>query len=591
MPENDEQNPVVVSTVSNRKQRRGSNDSGADVSSSSEIKARGLNKVATSAMSIRTGSNYGGNQGMFAGPNTMMGTATNIYSPHLSTDFLELPRTRSERRAYYRHFYENDPYVHAAINLHTELPLSKIRLTLPKSSDPDKNQRILKFYEDMVDRIDLLEKLIDATREYHVIGEAFLFAEDREVEVPEELLYQDVSTIEEDGTHEEHVELRDNAEAIAEKYVRNNYEGWQALKILPPDQVQIENVPFAKTSRIELEPDDETRELVNRAAVEPAAAEKAQAIPEQIKDYIRRGENLPLDTDPYEGSFCYHLARNKPDYRDHGTSTLQCVLRPLVHKDKLRQAQASIASRAMTPKRLVWAEDLSEPDVDDLREQVNLALLDPDHSIITNYQVNWEEINARDRLLDLKGEHDIIEKELFAGLGVTRAMLTGDAMYSGERINLEVINNKYMLYRERMQKYVDDYLFKPVAAKRGWTEKDEFGNERLLHPRLSFTRLAIRDNRDTFDTMFNLYQKGSLSVSYILELFNLDPQAVRERIERDLFTVSDPTFNEMVRNIYSEVGRNIVESSDIVERLVDYLSEASNYEIEYVEQEEGGGRY
>ena len=44
-----------------------------------------------------------------------------------STDFLELPQSLDEQRNYYRFFYRSDPFVGQAIDLHTELPLSKLR--------------------------------------------------------------------------------------------------------------------------------------------------------------------------------------------------------------------------------------------------------------------------------------------------------------------------------------------------------------------------------------------------------------------------------------------------------------------------------
>lgn len=42
--------------------------------------------------------------------------------------------------------------------------------------------------------------------------------------------------------------------------------------------------------------------------------------------------------------------------------------------------------------RLITAEGLTEEQLDNLREQVNRAFTDPDFSIITNYNVNWQEI-------------------------------------------------------------------------------------------------------------------------------------------------------------------------------------------------------
>ena len=71
-----------------------------------------------------------------SGGGTTSASAGNFYSPELSTDFLELPQSIDEKRNYYRFFYQSHPFVGQAIDLHTELPLSKIRLGMPKAKDP-----------------------------------------------------------------------------------------------------------------------------------------------------------------------------------------------------------------------------------------------------------------------------------------------------------------------------------------------------------------------------------------------------------------------------------------------------------------------
>ena len=115
---------------------------------------------------------------------------------------------------------------------------------------------------------------------------------------------------------------------------------------------------------------------------------------------------------------------------------------------------------------------------------------------------------------------------------------------------------------------------------------DEDGDEVIICPRLSFTRLALRDNNDTFDALFNLYQKGSLDVDVILELLNIDPVSTREKLEEAMFTVNDPTFNEVMRGIYGDVGRAIAENSNAAQRIAEYLK------LEYnPPEEEGGGRF
>jgi hypothetical protein len=150
------------------------------------------------------------------------------------------------------------------------------------------------------------------------------------------------------------------------------------------------------------------------------------------------------------------------------------------------------------------------------------------------------------------------------------------------------MNTEYLLLREILQDYVENYLFKPVARKKGFIEYDDYGNEILLYPRLSFTRLAIRDNDQFFDAAFQLYQKGSISIDLILDILNIDPESTKEKIEKDLFTVNDSIFNEVMRNIYTNAAAPLVEQTDLVKKLADYLK------LDMVEQDttqEGASRF
>jgi len=239
----------------------------------------------------------------------------------------------------------------------------------------------------------------------------------------------------------------------------------------------------------------------------------------------------------------------------------------------------------MTPYRIIYAEDMSLEQVEELREQVDLALQDPDFSIITNFAVEWDERGADGRLLDLSNEYDLTNRQLFAGLGMTEGLMTGESVYSGDRIHLDVINTQFMLLRELLQEYVEKHLFKPMCRRMGFIEVDDAGNEKVIYPRLSFTRLPLRDDRDTFDTLFNLYQKGSLDIDIILEMLNIDPKRVHDKLKQDMGTVKDPNFNEVLRGAYSDVGRKIAENTDLAERV------AKGMGLTYKEEEEGAGRF
>jgi hypothetical protein len=512
---------------------------------------------------------------------TVTGAGGNFYSPELSTDFLELPQSLHEQWNYYRFFYRNEPFVGQAVDLHTELPISKVRIGIPKSTSRELAIASTRFCERWAKKVHLLERLLSITHDRNLIGEVFIWCEDANPEMPEEVRFETQRTIvtEEDQV-EGHkpgdvVELlveREDADEKASAWLKKNYKGWTSIRVLPPEQVRMESFNFTDERIFELIPDSKTKAIIEKAAaMDPGAIRVVESMPPEVVKAITAGVNIPLNTDPMAGSFVHYVANRKSDYEPRGRSILERCMRALVYRDKLRQAQTSIASRHMTPIRIVYGEDLNIGDVEALREQVDMALQDPDYSIIANFQVTWDEMGADQRLLDLSSEYDLTDRQLYAGLGVTEGLLSGESQYSGDRINLEVINTRYMLLRDQLQNLVEEHFFRPMCARMGFVEEDEDGEERVIVPTLSFTRLALRDNRDTFDALWNLYQKGSLDVETILELMNLDPITVRERIERDLFTVNDPTFNEVMRGIYGDTGRAIAENSDAAEKIAKAL--------------------
>jgi len=516
--------------------------------------------------------------------NTLLSQAGNFFSPQLSTDFLELPQSLRERRELLRHFYNTDELVGQAIDTHTELPLSKVRLSTPKprtcpkgfDSPEDYGAYILSRFERMCRKVKLFQRLILMVHHYWLDGNCFIFAEDSAVEVPQQIGYdrriRSVVTDEGEAVEEEEWAEKGTRETEELAYYAKHYEGWSKLIILPIDQVKITTYSFTDKIRVELIPSDRDRQVIEQAqAGDEFAASIVADMPLEVREHVENGKLIPLGTDPNEGSFVFMLSGRKGADDELGHSILERCLRNLMFREKLRQAQTSIASRAMTPKRLIWAEGLSDADVDSLREQVDLALVDPDFSIVTNYEVHWEDIGARDRLLDVSQEYEQSDRRLITGLGVTESLMSGESLYSGDRLKLEVINNRYLHLREVIQEYVHEHLFEPVGRRMGFVEQDKWGQEVVLYPQLSFTRLPLRDSQDTFDAMFNLYQKGSIPVEPILDLLNINAYDTRLGLEKDLFTVNDSTFNEILRSVYSEVGRALAEKSDIVEKIAKYL--------------------
>jgi len=352
---------------------------------------------------------------------------------------------------------------------------------------------------------------------------------------------------------------------------------WDKIIFLPPEEVAIFQYPFSNDSWAEYFP-QRIIKLVQTSVVSGhdnmSEMEEGivQRIPDEIKKMILETGKIVLDTDPMSGSFLHHIARRKSPYQDLGSSVLDRVLVPMLHKEHMKYTQLSILTRNMTPTNLIYADNVGQDALDDLRAQVDLRMMDPDYNIVTNFPVTWEQIGAENRLLDLGREYETIENQIFAAMGVTRELLTGEGTYSGTRITIEILNTMFLLTREVLQNYVEKCLFKPVAEAHGWYIKDKNGAKKYLYPKVGFNRLTIRDNAEVFDSLFQLYQKGSLPIDVIYELLNLNTSDLHERIYEDLFTVKDPNFNRLTDGLLTEAGRSISTGTDIIDRVIKYLN-------------------
>lgn len=479
---------------------------------------------------------------------------------------LYFPVTLKEKFEFYRFFYRFDPYVKAAVDLNTDLPMSRLQLRMPKMNDRKLSKRIEKFYQTMMDEIKLFDKLHSILFETNILGNAILFIE------------------------------------YDEKTKK-----WNKITLLPPEQVSVANYPMSDIKRIQYRPErlksvilkydmplntyDEYINYVNSLPEEDQSI--LQDVSYQfVKQLSQSNGILTFDTDPYSGdgedkigSFAFHFTTKRHEYQDWGVSPLECLTIPLIQKTLYQYTQTSLATRNMTPRQIISAQGITPEALQELREQVDQAMLSPDYKIVTNYNINWQTIGAENRLIDLAREYETIENQLFAGLGVTRELLTGQGMYSGNKISIQILNTKYLLVRQMLQKFVEQNLFKPVALQNGFFHDDADGNRTWYYPKIGFTRLTIRDNQQVFDALFQLYQKGSLPIGMILDIFNINSDEVDEELKRDMFTVKDATYNEMLRQIYSSVADKISESTDLAKQIAQSITGPLGRKLKYVGQD------
>lgn len=378
---------------------------------------------------------------------------------------------------------------------------------------------------------------------------------------------------------EELQEIREKKKEELELFshvTNHKYRGFYRMQILPPEQIEIANEgTLVDGPTIYYKPPEDQKQ----------AYLEDPDVPSEVKDMIQQEGKIPLNQDPTKGSYVIHFARKKAGYELHGRSILQRCLRTVIYREKLRQVQSTIASRNMTPKTLVVAPEVPISEIATLRAHIDEAKADPDYSVVVNYECQWNEIGSEGRLLVLDGEWQHTNSDLAIGLGFSPEILIGEGMYGGNRVQLELMSTTYTQFRDLISGIVEDQMFKPIAMKKGFYEMDKYGRPRWIYPKVTFSRMALRDSGDLYDMLFNLYSKGSLPVDIILEFLNIDPENCKRKLEDNLFTVNDSKFNEALSAIYNNIGEWLMQHTDLGKRIAEgmTLEEVDNGADEGVE--------
>ena len=240
------------------------------------------NSIVTSSVGVKK---YG--QAVSSAGGTFRGTGGNsvkqipeVYSPLWLNSNLNLPRDRATINAWCRSFFALNPFVHNAICLHSTYPISKLNIKCP-------NKDIEKFFNDMIEEIDLMNICVQIAQEYWLLGEAFVYSE------------------------------------LDESRGR-----WGRLMIQNPDYMIVKRTVVADEPIIMLRPDENLKKIIfsNR----PTDIEQRKQLNNHIIDSVKRGENIPLDN--YNVS---HLARRISPYEIRGTGLPVCIFRQLMLLNKV----------------------------------------------------------------------------------------------------------------------------------------------------------------------------------------------------------------------------------------------------------------
>lgn len=371
-------------------------------------------------------------------------TAPKVYSPLYEMSNLMLPRDLRTMNTWNRHFFNTNPVVRNAINLHATYPISKFNITC-------RDSKVKNFFIDQCDHIDLIGVLLSVSLEFWKLGEAFPYAE-----------------------------------------LDENKGWWDYIFCHNPDYIRVKTNTLTREPIITLIPDDALRRL----AMTQNAADRAlrQQLPDEVIYHLQRNEDIPLPN--FNVS---HLKMLSSDYDIRGSSIIMSVYKDLMLYDKIREAKYAQADNFINPVTLVKLGDPTgawkpnDQDIINFRNAWMESQYDPDAKLITHGAVTVEKVSNAGQTLDVAQDIELIMKNLYAGLQVPEAIINGEGPnYATASIGLEVLRARYERFRNLITRWVKKKLFEPISKVQDFYEWKD-GQKKLIVPDVQWNKINLRE--------------------------------------------------------------------------------------------------
>jgi len=334
--------------------------------------------------------------------------------PRYTSSTLSIPTDNRTLHGLYRFFTETDPIVGASLKMHSELPLADVGLGQCEDTG------VQQHFEQMWDNINGVKLLTDIVSEHYEIGDVFPF-----------------------GAFDE-----------------ANYM-WDQFAILNPDYVKVDSTWVNQKPLIKLIPDENLKRIVQSRSPRFIF----EQLPPEVVRYVLFSKEIPLDPNNV-----FHISHAKRPYELRGRSLIKRILKLLMLEDRFNQANFALATRHAVPLTVVKVGDAqtgwvpNETELADVRDLFAAWELDPNFSIFYHYGINVEFYGSNGKMLPIGPELDRIYRLKFIGLQMHEQLLAGGGgSYSQAYVNLEVQRQRYLNLQLKLEQFLHEGMFKPVA--------------------------------------------------------------------------------------------------------------------------------
>lgn len=431
-------------------------------------------------------------------------------SPFITLSDMSMPNKMTELFKMCKYYYTFDPLVAGAINALASFPITEIFMEESNNAKKELQERLenreenvnveeespqLKQYKRVIlDQLGMHKLLVGIGIDYWLYGNCFVFGE----------MWMNPVTKQKE---------------------------WKHLVRLDPSKVIIDKNDATQEVRYKWMVPDRIKRIVKTK--KPLA--EYDKIPQMIKDAVKKNETVVINPNNI-----YHLSRPSDSMGDTmwGPPVIANVMKLLLYRNVLRQAQEAIAREHIVPFRVYYFEQTSMYNpggdmsnvISSFAKELAKSSRDPNYKVISPVPVGVLNLGGQGKSLMLTPEIEQVQAEILAGMGVPREFIFGGMSWSGSSISLKILENQFITYRLLVHDFLQNFVVKNMARARGEWSSD-IDDDSV--PTIEMSEIKMQDDVQQKQLIISLNQTGKVPDEIVWKTMGFDPDNMRESLKEE----------------------------------------------------------
>lgn len=175
----------------------------------------------------------------------------------------------------------------------------------------------------------------------------------------------------------------------------------------------------------------------------------------------------------------------------------------------------------------------TQSDLEAMRTVLEEAQYDKDFKIITHDGVTIERVGFSGSVLDIAADLEFIINNLYIGLMVPKSIIEQESVtYASSSIGLEVLRQRYDIFRNMMKKWLEQKIFAPISElQEFFVYKD--GQKILQVPTVDFNHMNLYDINDYIQGVSNFVANKQISLQTLYRSLGLSYDEEKRRLREE----------------------------------------------------------